>query len=1015
SRVQGLGTIHAVHVVGTTAYVGTSSALVLIDVSDTSKPSTITSFDLPDAAQDVCVVGNVAHVAAAEAGLILVDLSDPEHLVTMAEVALPGSARQVAVSGGRAFVASESTGLHVVDLEALEGPEILLSSYDAAGAIAVAVVGDAVLTTRSDAPTLVVSDLHDPTSPAVLATGDLQSDALEPAPGLHLAVSGPRAFVAAGTGGLHIFDIATLTQPDKLGVFDDLGQAQGVRVGDGLAHVADGPGGYRVIDVSDVSAPVEIWREDPLAAPYRAVDLADGHVFLVTSEALLVRDADPNAGFSLVAQAALTDGHEVEVVGQTALVADGPGGLRVFDVGPEGLSEGQGLAEVATLDLEDTRALHVARDIAYVADGWAGLRLVDVQVPTDPFTLSAMDLADEINGVHVVGPIAYVTGGQVGLHIIDVRDPEAPAHISTRSLSGTIDGIQVVGTFGSVTVGTGGLSFLNLGALESPAGAGGVHTQTYDATLAFGASPVGEVRRHGGQATLATGVLALTTLSVPHPCDDGDPCTADVCDSVFGCSHPPDEAICFDGDPCTQDLCFGDGLCEHPGAVGVLCDDEDPTTLGDACTATAACAGTPYVCTPTQCQATAVQNGVDCDVTLPPIGTGCDDENPATLDDVCDGQGGCAGVPYTCQTGLCEVTSTPNGVDCDVVYHDGSEGCDDLDVSTRDDACDGAGGCAGTPYLCTPDQCEATSTHNGVDCDVTYQNAIHPCDDGDVATKNDTCNGIGSCYGTYITCVPTQCEATSTPDGLDCVVTFKSVIQSCDDGDLTTRFDACDGAGGCAGTPYDCESAPCVTSSVHNGEDCDITLAPEGAPCDDGDPGTESDVCGAEGQCGGLSQCPSQTLEFTVTGVAHALSVPECATTVTLEAWGGQGGFVGLPEYGGMGAYVRGTMTDLAGQTLHVRVGGAGAHEATEATPGYNGGGGHHPGSYPFTVGGGGASDVRVGGQSLAHRVLVAGGGGGSAWCNGEVMRGGHGGGFDGESGGHGDGADGAQGAGGTL
>ncbi len=101
-------------------------------------------------------------------------------------------------------------------------------------------------------------------------------------------------------------------------------------------------------------------------------------------------------------------------------------------------------------------------------------------------------------------------------------------------------------------------------------------------------------------------------------------------------------------------------------------------------------------------------------------------------------------------------------------------------------------------------------------------------------------------------------------------------------------------------------------------------------------------------------------------GAPQNFVVPTGVTSVTIEAWGGQGG----GRSGTTGGHVRGTVTVTPTETLTVRVGGA----PTLTTGGYNGGG-----NSLSSHGGGGASDVRRRGDALTNRIFVAGGGGGGA------------------------------------
>lgn len=93
--------------------------------------------------------------------------------------------------------------------------------------------------------------------------------------------------------------------------------------------------------------------------------------------------------------------------------------------------------------------------------------------------------------------------------------------------------------------------------------------------------------------------------------------------------------------------------------------------------------------------------------------------------------------------------------------------------------------------------------------------------------------------------------------------------------------------------------------------------------------------------------------------------------TYKLECWGGQGGTYSS-YIGGYGGYSKGTITLTEATTVYISVGGAGSSSSTAA--GFNGGGtGISSGR-----GGGGATDVRIGQNSLYSRVIVAGGGGGA-------------------------------------
>ena len=133
--------------------------------------------------------------------------------------------------------------------------------------------------------------------------------------------------------------------------------------------------------------------------------------------------------------------------------------------------------------------------------------------------------------------------------------------------------------------------------------------------------------------------------------------------------------------------------------------------------------------------------------------------------------------------------------------------CDDKKICTKDDKCDGKGTCAGTAYTCKAGQCESNSACDGKGgCLATYKPVTATCDDGTNCTKDDKCDGKGKCAGTTYTCATAgQCESSVTCDGKGgCTKAFKPAGTACDDKKPATTSDQCDGKGGCAGTSKKC-------------------------------------------------------------------------------------------------------------------------------------------------------------------------------------------------------------------
>ena len=133
-------------------------------------------------------------------------------------------------------------------------------------------------------------------------------------------------------------------------------------------------------------------------------------------------------------------------------------------------------------------------------------------------------------------------------------------------------------------------------------------------------------------------------------------------------------------------------------------------------------------------------------------------------------------------------------------------------------------------------------------------------------------------------------------------------------------------------------------------------------------------------ETGDILNCP-------YSGSAKSITLPK--GTYKLECWGAQGGNAGYYSYvhstpnGGKGGYSAGVITLSSSVIVYLYAGGQGGstignkldqNSVATAPGGFNGGG---IANQMGAAGGGGASDIRIGQDSLYARIIVAGGGGG--------------------------------------
>ncbi len=355
----------------------------------------------------------------------------------------------------------------------------------------------------------------------------------------------------------------------------------------------------------------------------------------------------------------------------------------------------------------------------------------------------------------------------------------------------------------------------------------------------------------------------------PLNCNDGNPCTHDLCEVGVGCQNEPNSDPCNDGNPCTtKDFC-SDGECLSQTALD--CDDNNPCT-DDTCDIAGGCIHTANAA---PCDDGSLCTQVDLCIAGQCIGgqwLDCNDDNLCT-DDMCDGDVGClhtfnsapcndgnsCSTVDLCQEGLCTGTAPLVCDDANPCTDDtcspgegcqfspNAAACDDANACTKDDQCN-AGKClpglaidCDDSNLCTTDTCSPATG-----C-IHTPNAA-PCDDGNACTTNDVC-GAGSCAGL----VPVSCNDQNpcTDDSCDEVLgcQFQANQANCDDANPCTTIDLCVN-GTCTGKGLlDCDDDNVCTDDVCDPESGCIHQL-NTAPCDDGDVCTTKDACQL-GECVG--------------------------------------------------------------------------------------------------------------------------------------------------------------------
>ena len=205
-----------------------------------------------------------------------------------------------------------------------------------------------------------------------------------------MAVAGNHAYIA-DAAGLEIMRIQIYGRSFRVASCNAGGKAFQVAVSGDWAYVAAHAGGLRVVKVSD---PSQV------------------------------------SNSSAVASAAAQNAQSVSVQDKLAFVADGTGGIRIFDASPAWKTPAEAPVEAGSYRTGGYVYRVVASgSVAFAANGDRGLRILDVSDPAAPSELGSLR-TDDAHDVAVQKGIAYVADGNSGLRVVDVSDPAHPAAVS---------------------------------------------------------------------------------------------------------------------------------------------------------------------------------------------------------------------------------------------------------------------------------------------------------------------------------------------------------------------------------------------------------------------------------------------------------------------------------------------------------------------------------------------------------------------------------------------------------
>ena len=457
-----------------------TAGLHVIDVTDPSEPILADSCDTPGCAYAVALAedGEAAYVADEAGGFIAVDIEASPMPTLVSQVDTPGNAEAIAVPDEIAYVADGSGGVVAFDVSDPTDPEKLWTCAEAGiQAMDVAVSEDGNYAYVADwGSKLRVLDVTMPTAPVC----NYGSGAVVPGYPNGIAVSGNRAYVAAGDTGLVPVNISNPALPSALSAIDTPGSANDVAVSGNYAFVADGASGLQIIDTT---APTAAMVTVATSGYCWGIALDGDYAYLASGDAGLevIDVSNPASPSKEVALKLSGSAHSVAIYGDYAYVSVGGKGVAVVRIADP--TDPRYVTTCGTPSVPGPSDLVVAGGYAYVADAESGLVVVDL---LPPYTMLARRQSPSLGEKLAVGEqsdgsaVVYVASRSAGLQIAQVSDAEEagdPAFIRSKLGFGDVTDAALGDAYGYVTDSGGRLYVIGLTTATNPSAVGSAQTE----------------------------------------------------------------------------------------------------------------------------------------------------------------------------------------------------------------------------------------------------------------------------------------------------------------------------------------------------------------------------------------------------------------------------------------------------------------------------------------------------------------------------------------------------------
>lgn len=329
----------AIEVIDQTAYVANGSSLSVIDIGSPAKTQFGGQIDM-DSTYEVEIVGDTAYVAATTS-VKIIDISVPFSPVSCGNAEGVNFPWDLHADGSRLYVADTYYGLKILNIENPKTPvllgQILTPDRSANG---VYISGNTAYVADGGGG-LQIIDVEDPESPSIVGSYAVSGNAYD------VYVKDNVAYVADFSAKeILAIDVGNLSDIRKIGAYTTFSYPKKIGGQDNYIYVAEASYGLRILDISD-PASMQLVKYIYAAGTMNNFCVVNDTAYLAAdSNGIHIHDiSDPYNPISLGTVKTNRSAYDIDVIGNAAYVADGPGGFTSIPIpmviAPQYISENE--------------------------------------------------------------------------------------------------------------------------------------------------------------------------------------------------------------------------------------------------------------------------------------------------------------------------------------------------------------------------------------------------------------------------------------------------------------------------------------------------------------------------------------------------------------------------------------------------------------------------------------------------------------------------------------------------